>query len=155
MLWETPSQTNWKKTDALKAHLELWAWWKSTAAAFWSSHMLGGEMWNSETISFSFISRITRARKQVSGMFKNTHSVFSDVWEICIYVLNGKRLTGGAWLGVSSSWLWWWAMIVTDLEVWSAQCCWLSVSRCSTEALDSAGKWVRSPTGRKHILDFF
>lgn len=43
----------------------------------------------------------------------------------------------------------------TDLDVWAAQCCWLSVSRCRTEALDSVGKWVRAPTGRKYILDFF
>lgn len=40
-----------------------------------------------------------------------------------------------------------------DLDIWAAQCCWLSVSRCRTEALDSVKKWA--PTGRKYILDFF
>lgn len=71
---------------------------KHSSSVSMSSNMLHGEMWNSETISFPFISWITRAHKQVPGMFKKTHSVFLDGWEICMCVLNGKRLTGAAWL---------------------------------------------------------
>lgn len=83
---------------------------------------------------------------------------FSDVWEICIYVqTNGWQNTdlssvagGPAPAGCDGG-----CVAKTDFDIWAAQCCWLSVSRCRAEALESVGKCVRTPAGRKYILDFF
>lgn len=120
-----------------------------------SSNMLGGEMWNSDTISFPFTSWITRAHKQVPGVFKKTHLVLLGEWEICSCVLNGKSLTPAVWLRGQLQLAVVRMMVATDLQVWAAQCCWLSVSRCTTEALASVGTWVRAPTARKYMMDYF
>lgn len=128
---------------------------KHSSSVLVSSNMLGGEMGNSETISFPFTSWISRAYKQVLECSKR---LIQHFWmsgkSVSVFWMAKDWLEQHGW-GVSSSWLWWWVRVATDLQVWAAQCCWLSVSRCSTEALDSLGTWVRAPTARKYILDFF
>lgn len=115
-----------------------------------------------EAISFSFTSWRTRACKLVARTCKKTNSDvlgWKQHFQMC-----GKSVYMSGWQKTDLS-----SMAgspapadcdggcvaKTDFDVWAAQCCWLSVSRCKTEALDSVGRWVRAPTGRKYILGFF
>lgn len=106
-----------------------------------------------ETIPFPFTSWRTRAPKLVAGMCKKTNA--GGLWWNQHFHMFGKYVsmfwkqktdlssvaTGPALAGCDGG-----CVAKTDLDVWAAQCCWLSVSRCRTEETDFAGKWARVPT---------
>lgn len=115
-----------------------------------------------EAISFSVTSWRTRACKLVARTCKKTliqmswggTSIFRCVGNLYIYSgwqkTDLRSMAGGPAPADCGGG----CVAKTDFDVWAAQCCWLSVSRCKTEALDSVGRWVRAPTGRKYILGF-